>query len=146
MVVRRWSVPWTMPLSILIQFNKTIFTKQPVCVRLFSWRWYAERPIILMFGILQLNSVKTWCIIMWEVINIYQALTKFKYSKIFLFYYRRYSLLTWGGYSQNSILFSLQPGRNFSAAITRFGSLTCYHHPNTCNGFIWYSVVEWGIK
>lgn len=79
MVFRRWSVPRTIPLSLLIQFNKTIFTKQPVHTRLFSWRQHA--PWFWCLETPRLNSMKTCYISVWGLTkNIYRALKEVDFN------------------------------------------------------------------
>lgn len=56
--------------------------------------------------------------------NIYRAFMKLKYSKIFLFYNRRYLLLTYRMYTKDSILFSLQPGGTSLLLLPDAGALT----------------------
>lgn len=125
---RRWSVPWTMHFSTPIQCNQTIFTKQSVCIRLFSWKWCEKHPIILMFWTSKLNSMKTWYTIKWELINLTftELVMKLRYSKILLFFCRRYLLLPCGGCTQRiQFYFISNLERTSLLLLPNSGALTC---------------------
>lgn len=108
------------------------------------WGYFHEgdmlkHPVILMFRISKFNSKKTCYVIMWELINL--IFTELLWN--LFFYHRRYLLLTYGGYSKNSISLLLLPD---SRALSPVPSSQClltasFGNPRWSEGIFAVSVV-----